>query len=285
MLHPEATIGAVTLHVQDLVRLRNFYVRTVGLCVHDETADCVALGTETTVLINLKRLTNGRFHPRNTGLYHLALRVPTRADLGHWLRHYARQGAPNWQGGSDHGVSDALYLSDPEGNGIEIYCDHPRERWTLDGNGQIVAMLHRLDLDALIHLAPPTRWRRLPAETDMGHVHLKVNDMATARAFYVDLLGFGVKTTYQNSALFIAAGAYHHHIGLNTWESLGVSPRPVDAYGLAEVTVQVPNVAALTAVQSCLAAANYPHTTAAGVCLVQDPAGIPLRLHNQSRQH
>lgn len=283
-LHSDTTIGAVTLKVQNLATMRDFYVRTVGLCVHEATTDEVVLGTETAVLLRLRWWANGRFTPpQATGLYHLALRVPSRADLGHWLRHYAQRGAPNWQGGSDHGVSDALYLSDPEGNGIEIYHDHPRSRWAVDTDGQIVALLHRLDLDALIQAAPSTPWQRLPPGTDMGHIHLKVNDLAAAQTFYMDLLGFGLKTAYQNSALFIAAGDYHHHIGLNTWQSLGSSPLPADAYGLAEGTIQLPDAAALAQVQARLETAVYPHTlTQAVACLVHDPAGIPLRLTYQT---
>ncbi|MCA9971268.1 MAG: VOC family protein [Anaerolineales bacterium] len=282
-IHPDTTIGTVTLRVQNLAAMRDFYARTVGLCVHAATADAALLGTETAVLLRLLRLANGRFPlPHAAGLYHLALRVPTRADLGHWLRHYARRGAPYWQGGSDHGVSDALYLSDPEGNGIEITCDHPRSRWTFAAGGQIVALLHRLDLDALIQTAPADRWRRLPAGTDLGHVHLKVSDLAAARAFYVDVLGFGVQTAYQNSALFLAAGGYHHHIGLNTWQSRGGPPPPPDAYGLAEVTVRLPDTAVLATIQARLAASSIPYTlTATGDCLVQDPAGLSLRLTGQ----
>lgn len=284
-LHPDTTIGPVSLKVQNLAHLRSFYERIVGLHVHEATADCALLGTETAVLLQLVRGGNGRFLPKTTGLYHLALRVPSRADLGHWLRHYAQRGAPHWQGGSDHGVSDALYLSDPEGNGIEITSDHPRRRWTFDASGQIVALLHRLDLDALIQAAPQTRWHGLPAGTDVGHVHLKVNNLAAARAFYVDLLGFGVQTAYQNSALFLAAGGYHHHIGLNTWQSLGAAAPPPDAYGLAEVAIRLPDTAVLTPICARLAAAAYPHTIAAnGDCLVQDPAGLALRLTRQSNQ-
>lgn len=279
MLPTNTTIGAVTLNVADLNRMRDFYVRLVGLQVRTDAVGRVTLGTETADLVSLRQPDNGRYALRTTGLYHLALRVPDRRALAHWLQHYAAQNAPYWQGASDHGVSAALYLTDPEGNGIEIYHDRPRDGWTLDADGQIVALQKRLDLDALLQSAPQARWQGLPPQTDMGHIHLSVNDLAAARAFYVDLLGFSVKTAYGNSALFVAAGDYHHHIGLNTWQTLGASPRTAAMYGLAEAVVVLPDATAVVDTAARLAAADYPHArSTGGDCLLQDPAGICLRL-------
>ena len=276
----EATMkmGTVSLRVQDLAKMRDFYVRIVGLQVRQETADMVALGTATNTLVQLQQVSHGRYMPHTPGLYHLALRVPDRQNLAHWLRHYATYNAPNWQGASDHGVSAALYLADPEGNGLEIYHDHPRQRWLTDKQGQIIAFAHRLDLDALIQDAPHQPWRGLPSSTDMGHIHLQVNDLAAARVFYVDLLGFEVKTAHQNSALFVAAGDYHHHLGLNTWQSQGQANRSAEAYGLDDFVVWVSHTAVYNTLCTKLKQAHYPHHTTPTTIYLQDPAGNTLRL-------
>lgn len=278
MLEDTIKMGAVTLRVQNLNKLRDFYVRIVGLQVRQETADMVALGTETSTLVRLQQMPHGRVLPHSPGLYHLALRVPDRLSLAHWLRHYATHNAPHWQGASDHGVSDALYLTDPEGNGIEIYHDHPRQRWLTDGQGQIIALAKRLDLATLIQEAPSARWRGLPPTTDMGHVHLQVNDLAAARAFYVDLLGFGVKTVHQDSALFVAAGDYHHHLGLNTWQSQGQATRPPEAYGLGDFAIVLPNTAVYNRLRTKFDQTTTPYQTTPTALLTQDPAGNNLCL-------
>ena len=247
MLPPETQIGAVTLRVAQLEKMIDFYSRIIGLEVHAATPTRATLGTAVRPLVNLIGLKNGRFIQRATGLYHLAIRLPTRADLGQWLRHYARRNAPFWQGASDHGVSEAVYLTDPEGNGIELYADTPPANWTYAANGQIVAFAHRLDVDELIQRAPSAPWRGMPSAADMGHIHLKVDRLDRAEQFYVNLLGFELKTAVPPSALFVAAGSYHHHVGLNTWQSLNAPPLPADGYGLAAAELLYPHADALRA--------------------------------------
>lgn len=282
MIDPHTRIGAVTLKVKNLARMETFYRQVVGLHLQKTAVGLVALGTPDETLVRLREVENGRFLPQATGLYHLALRVPTRADLAHWLRHYAGKGAPHWQGGSNHGVSEALYLNDPEGNGIEIYCDQPRSQWQVQADGQIAVFVHRLDVNALIREAPAAKWRQLPPATDMGHVHFKVGDIDQTRHFYANLCGFQIKTAYQRSALFVAAGDYHHHIGLNTWHSLGASPLPADGYGLAETEIWLNGRSAQQQLAARLQAANWPVRTENGDLLVTDPSGIHLRFkHNQ----
>lgn len=282
MIDPNTCIGAVTLKVKNLKKMEVFYRHVVGLQVRETDNGMVALGTPSETLVRLRRLENGRFLPKAAGLYHLALRVPTRADLAHWLRHYAEAGAPHWQGASDHGVSEALYLNDPEGNGIEIYYDQPRSQWQVQADGQIAVFVHRLDVDALIREAPATKWRQLPPTTDMGHVHFKVNDIDKTRHFYAELCGFQIKTTYQQSALFVAAGDYHHHFGLNTWHSLGAAPLPANGYGLAEIEIWLNGRSALKQLSTRLRKANWPFHFHNSDLRVTDPSDIELRFkHDQ----
>ncbi len=277
-LDPATTMGAVTLKVADLPKLTTFYRDVVGLQVRAASETEVELGTPADTLVILRHLANGRFPQDTTGLYHLALRVPSRADLGHWLRHYAENDAPYWQGASDHGVSHALYLTDPEGNGIEIYHDQPKSQWAIQPNGRVAAFARPLDLQALIAAAPAPAWSKLPDTTDMGHVHLKAGYIGAVRPFYTELLGFDVKTVFQGSALFLAAGDYHHHLGLNTWQSQGAKPTPDDAYGLAEFALVLPDEAARQHILSQLKAANYAIENETAVPLVRDPSGNAIRL-------
>lgn len=282
MIDPNTRIGAVTIKVENLTRMQAFYRHVVGLQVRETVDGLVALGTLDETLVWLWGLPNGRSLPKATGLYHLALRVPTRADLGHWLRHYAERGAPYWQGGSDHGVSEALYLSDPEGNGIEIYHDQPRSQWQIQADGQIAVFVHRLDVDALIREAPAAKWQMLPPMTDMGHVHFKVSSIDMTRRFYAELCGFQIKTAYQQSALFVAAGDYHHHFGLNTWHSLGAAPLPADGYGLAETEIWLNGRSAQEQLAARLKTAHWPVRTENDDLIITDPSGINLRFkHNQ----
>ncbi len=273
-IDPSTTIGPVTLNVADLTAQTRFYRQIIGLQVRAETAVHVELGTAERPLIYLRLQENGRFVQGTTGLYHLALRVPNKQDLAHWLRHYIDCNGPHWQGASDHLVSLALYLADPEGNGIEIYWDRSQTAWHVDANGRIEMDTRRLDLEALLTAAPAAQWRHLSAATDMGHVHLKVADLAAARRFYIDLLGFGLKAQYGGSALFLAAGSYHHHIGLNTWHSAGATAPPQNAVGLAACTLVLPSVQAREHIGQRLQAAQYPFENAVDSILLSDPSGI-----------
>lgn len=282
MIDPATKIGAVTLKVRNLNQMRDFYRDVVGLQVRHTSNDMIEFGTSNETLVRLRHLPHGRFVAGATGLYHLALRVPARADLGHWLSHFAEQGAPHWQGASDHGVSEALYLADPEGNGIEIYHDRPKGQWQIQPDGQIAVFVHRLDVDALIRDAPPGSWKQLPPKTDMGHVHFKISDIDEARRFFAILCGFEIKTAYQRSALFVAAGSYHHHIGLNTWQSRGAAPLPAEAYGLSDTEIWLPSRSDLAQLASRLEDANWPISFENDDLLVSDPSGIALRFKSEN---
>ncbi len=234
MIHKNTSIGAITLKVADLDKMVAFYQDVMGLQVleHSSESQISTLGTATRPLLHLRHLANGRRDNRQSGLYHLALRVSSRTALANWFRHYAEMDAPGWEGASDHGASNALYLSDPEGNGVEVYYDRPREQWQYDANGTIMLVTQQLDLKALLGEADNSTFIMIDPATDMGHIHLRASETASAKKFYLELLGFDLQFEMPNSALFMSAGGYHHHVGLNTWQSKGGAPNSDESFGL-----------------------------------------------------
>ena len=228
-------IASVTLAVRDLDRVARFYQDAIGLTAITTDASSVWLGVEGRKLLQLLDRPDFRpADPKAAGLYHTAFLLPTRADLGRWLRHAAALGL-KIAGAADHLVSEAVYLADPEGNGIEIYADRPRTTWRWDGR-QIAMANARLDLPALMAL-DPAAWTGAPTGTTIGHVHLQVGDIATAEPLYVTGLALDI-TRRMPQALFISAGGYHHHLALNTWNSQGAGLRDPNRAGLAAVTLR-----------------------------------------------
>ena len=278
MIDARTIIGAVTLNVANLERMVAFYREMVGLQVRAQSAHDATIGTASRALLHLNYLPNGRHQPYTCGLYHLALRVPSRTILANWFCHYIRCGSPNWQGASDHGVSEAIYFSDPEGNGIEIYRDCPRTRWQVVADGGITVYAHMLDLPALLRDGDASAWYGMVDETDIGHVHLKVADIKVAKHFYVDTLGFETTTEVAPSALFVAAGVYHHHIGLNTWHSRGAAPAPADARGLACFELMLPCESAQESIVNSLRKVDYHFERYTDRVHVRDPFGIAIVL-------
>ena len=241
MIHQNTSIGAITLKVADLDKMVAFYCDVIGLQVLDDSAESnqsslphntVTLGTPSRPLIHLRHLPNGRRDPRQSGLYHLALRVTDRTALANWFSHYAAINAPGWQGASDHGPSNALYLGDPEGNGIEVYFDWPRDQWQYGANGKLAMVTDPLDLQALLRQANEARFTAIDPATVMGHIHLSVSEIPSAKQFYVDLLEFEMQVEMPNSAMFISAGGYHHHVGINIWQSRGGALNSAESLGL-----------------------------------------------------
>lgn len=219
--------------------------------------------------------------PRTTGLFHLALLVPTRAELARAVR---RVTAAGWSftGASDHLVSEALYLDDPEGNGIEIYRDRPREEWSYSGGSPAMATLP-LDLAGVMGELDDGDKDSGPAVgTCLGHVHLNVADLAAAEAFYAGILGFDVTVRAYPGALFVSAGGYHHHIGLNTWFGVGAPPPPAGALGLGSFEVVLPTAGELGRVRARLDAAGTEARTEAGALVVADPSANRVRLRAAS---
>jgi catechol 2,3-dioxygenase len=222
-------------------------------------------------------------NPRQTGLYHFAILVPTRRDLAVALVRLAQAG---WQldGASDHLVSEALYLTDPEGNGIEIYADRERSKWRFEADGQIAMATLPLDLDSLLaelNEAPPdpVADALMPEGTRIGHVHLQVAELDQIEQFYAGVLGFDVMVKLGGTALFVSAGGYHHHLGLNTWQSRGGSTPPAGGVGLRAYEIRVGDTDALAEVLARIHAAGIATATAAdGATLVRDPSGNGILL-------
>jgi len=218
-IHPDTTVGPVALTVADLARSEDFYTGVLGFRAIERGDRALTLAAGGAVpLLRLVEQPGARPKPqRATGLYHFAILVPSRLDLARALRHLAEQRYP-LTGASDHLVSEALYLDGPDGNGIEIYRDRPRDEWP-HANGQLQMAVDPLDVDGILgELARDDRpWDGLAPQTRIGHIHLHVADLRAAEAFYSGVLGFDVMLRYGAGALFISAGGYHHHIGLNTW--------------------------------------------------------------------
>jgi catechol 2,3-dioxygenase len=272
------TVGAVHLTVADLERSRGYYEQAIGLTVLDQGPGRASLGAGGRELVGLVEEPGARPARGFTGLYHLALLLPRRADLAAWLAHAARDRLP-LTGASDHFVSEAIYLNDPDGHGLEIYWDRPRAHW----EGQVAQRMTTLplDLDGLLgELDDPGQapFDGLPDATVMGHVHLKVADVHDTVAFYRDDLGFGLMAALGDQAAFLAAGGYHHHVGANTWESRGASPPPPGHAALRHATIVLPDAAERRRVLDRLADRGHQVDDGSGDPLVRDPSGNALRL-------
>src|SRR6476661_11063863 len=252
-----ARLGAVQLTVADLDRSVAYYRTQVGLAVLEQGSGRVGLGAGSATLLELVEERGARPSVGHTGLYHFALLLPERTDLARWLAHAATDRVA-LTGLSDHFVSEALYLTDPDGHGIEIYSDRPREVW----EGRVAERMTTLPLDVDDLLATldtaPGPYAGMPARTVMGHVHLRVADIAETVAFYRDLLGFGLMAQLGRQAAFLGAGGYHHHVGANTWESSGRPYAPDTTARLERMTILVPG------------ATDPTHLT--------DPSGNPVTL-------
>ena len=253
-IHPNTNMGPVHLTISDLSRAVKFYQDVIGLQPLQQSDNRVWMGTQIdSPLVVLTEEPNARPKPaRTTGLYHFAILVPSRLDLARSLQHLVERDYP-LQGMSDHLVSEALYLSDPDGNGIEIYADRPRDQWH-SRNGQLELATVPLDVSDLSKELEQNDqpWNGLPVNTRIGHVHLHVSDLDQAETFYCDLLGFDRVSRYGPSASFVSAGGYHHHIGMNTWAGTGIPSPPANTIGLRHFTIQFSDAEALRDVRKNL---------------------------------
>jgi catechol 2,3-dioxygenase len=276
-IDPKTRMGAVTLTVADLARSLRFYQDQIGLALVSQEGSSARLGAGDTPLLCLQQLRGARAFPRTTGLFHFALRVPSRLELARTLAHLLETDTPI-DGASDHNVSEALYLHDPDGHGIEIYRDRPRADW-YDAQGRFILNTTPFDGEGVMgELKGDSQpWQGIHPETDMGHVHLRVADLTSARGFYVDILGFEIMLA-MDSALFISAGGYHHHLGMNTWAGAGVPAPPADAARLVSYAIHLPDADALSATLGRLRNAGIDPIQSEDGWLVHDPAqnGIVL---------
>lgn len=276
---PETTrIGRTALTVSDRTAVVEFYRDVVGLEVLTQESSTTTLGVDGTPLLVVESDADAR--PRSqqgTGLYHNAFMLPSRGALGDALLRVRDR----WEldGASDHGVSEALYCTDPEGNGVELYRDRPREDWTYGDSGDLEIGSAPLNLEALAADASGDATNVAPAGTTVGHIHLEVSSIDAARAFYAERLGFDVMMEAPPSALFLAAGGYHHHLGVNTWHGRSAPAGDGDR-GLAWFELVVPSAAALESIRTRLEASDIASSDLDDGIEITDPDGIRIRLRS-----
>jgi catechol 2,3-dioxygenase len=281
---PDATsIGSVRLQVADLSRSVEYYRDVLGLQVLSRSDHAAALGPRESArtLVELVERRRARPVPRggHLGLYHFAILLPDRPSLGRFVEHLARAGVA--AGSADHAVSEAIYLRDPDGLGIEVYADRPRQAWRRGATGEIYMTTEPLNLHDVIAAGDGVAWSGMPGSTEMGHVHLHVGSLEEAEAFYHRALGFDKMVWSYPGALFLAAGGYHHHLGTNTW-STGRSPEPGDAR-LLSWSLIVPALADGVAAAESLRAAGRRVIEHDGQWTVSDPWGTELQV--VTREH
>jgi catechol 2,3-dioxygenase len=258
-------IGAVALDVRDLDRVAGYYRDLLGLSELARSARTVQLGAGGVMLVELTHRPDAKVDdPRQAGLYHTAFLMPTRADLARWVIRIARRRIPI-TGASDHGVSEAIYLDDPEGNGVEVYADRPPETWHWR-DGLVDMVTEQLDVEDLVRAADSaTDYGEAPAGLRIGHIHLRVGDLENAERFYQDGIGLAL-TRRRGGAMFMSSARYHHHVATNTWHSPGAGRRDDNRAGLAWFSIEAKDDATLAAVAARL--------RNAGAAVAPVPAGI-----------
>lgn len=274
VLDAATDMGHVTLHVADLDGMTAYYADGVGLQALSSGRDSVVLGRGDRSVLELRH-SPGLRHAADgaAGLFHTAIVFGDRGELARAVRDVATAHPTSFTGSSDHLVSEAFYFDDPEGNGVELYWDRPRSEWLEPEPGSRVRMaMLPLDPNRFLrdHLDDAADVDGPGAAASVGHVHLKVGDIGTARAFYVDVVGFEVTAAYGGQALFVSAGGYHHHVGMNTWRSSGAGPR-TPALGLGQVTIRVPDDDSLAGLRDRLRIADLPVRDDGRTLAFEDP--------------
>lgn len=274
-LSPKATTTiktkAVQLNATNSATLANFYQEAIGLTLIKQENDHYTLGTPNGQELLEIFPTDLPLNEKSTGLYHLALLLPTFEDLGTVLRHLLVNKLP-LTGASDHGYSNALYLNDPEGNGIEIYWDKPKEEWDVQSDGTIVGITEMMDAEAALE-ASRTSFDGMPNGTTMGHVHLHVDDAVVASKFYSEVMGLGLKFNMMDQAMFFASGNYHHHLGANIWKPGNLEKANRLAPGLRTV-IWSGSAEDLTSIETKLTEQNVSFDQENDQLVFKDPAGI-----------
>lgn len=274
MIHPNTHMGKVHLTVANLNRSLDYYQNGIGLHLNRRVEDTVYLGAGGKDLLVLQEQPGARPTRGTTGLYHYALLVPSRIELARTLHHLIATNTPIG-GASDHAVSEALYLTDPDGHGIEIYRDRPRSEWQFPGS-KLKMTVDPFDFEGVLAELSGSEpaWNGVHADTMMGHVHLHVAYMPETLKFYVELLGMDLMAQYGTMASFVAAGGYHHHLGLNTWAGVGAPPPPTDTAHLLSYEIVLPNAAAL--------AQTVNHLQTSGVAVMKQENGYYLQDPSQN---
>ena len=271
-IHPDTTLGYVHLTVSNLEQSVAYYEQALGFRLHRQQDTAAYLGAGQADLLRLTENPKAITAKGVTGLYHFAILHPSRLELAHALQRLVDTQTPVG-GFSDHLVSEAIYLSDPDGIGIELYRDRPRTEWQYPNN-QLKMTVDPLDIDGLLaelHGAE-TAWPGLSAQTVIGHIHLHVANIAPAESFYRDVMGFDLMLRYGSSASFMSAGGYHHHLGMNTWAGVGAPPPLENSAGLRWYTIELPNPATLEEVLDRVRQANIPVQQQPEGYFLQDPS-------------
>ncbi|TSI03996.1 VOC family protein [Lysinibacillus sp. BW-2-10] len=280
---PNTYVSHVQIKVSNLERSIEYYKTIIGFDVLEQTNQTAVLTFDgATSILSLEEveaalpLAGGQ-----TGLYHFAILLPTRKDLGNFLQHVAEKNIRI--GAGDHHVSEALYLYDPDGNGIEVYIDRPEEEWIWYGDSTVHMVTEQLNVQSIM-ADGNGQWKGLPQGTVMGHIHLSVSDLEATEKFYTEALGFEVVTRYGAQALFISTGKYHHHIGLNTWNSGGGVKAPDNSVGLKSYTLVLDNAEQAEKIKANLTAMGAkveqfegaPTFGGAQAFSTEDPSGIRI---------
>jgi catechol 2,3-dioxygenase len=269
-------IGKVTLTVHDSDRVSRFYEDVIGLRTLERDGSSVRLGVDDTIFLELRRDVDARRRsPSETGLFHTAFLLPSRRDLGAWLGFVAARRMAV-EGASDHGVSEAVYLADPEGNGIEVYADRPADRWPMSA-GRLAMTTDPLDIPGLLDAGRGLPWTGVPGGSTVGHLHLQVASLTEADRFWTDLLGFEVMARYPGAS-FYGSGGYHHQLGANIWNSRGAPRRDGAVTGLTAFELIVKDDRVLDTAAARLGAAGTPFTAGPGRLEVTDPCGTVVVL-------
>jgi len=270
-------VGAVGLVARDLDGLAAYYRDLLRLTELERTPQRAVLGAGDVALLELTHRPGALpDDPGEAGLYHTAFLMPTRADLARWILHVAKHRVPV-TGASDHDVSEAIYLDDPEGNGVEVYSDRPPERWRRDGK-TIFQKTDPLDIEAIVREVDPATaaYPAAPGGLRVGHIHLRVGDTTRAEAFYADALGLDV-TRRRTGATFISSAGYHHHVGANVWHSQGAGLRDARRAGLGFFTLEANDAAALDGLRQRVAATGAAIEPIPGGFATADPWGTQVR--------
>jgi catechol 2,3-dioxygenase len=271
-------IGTVGIIVRDIDRLVSYYCNLLGLSVQERTDEYAKLGAGGVTLLELNHNPDAMpDDPREAGLYHTAFLMPTRTDLARWILHVAKARIPI-SGASDHDVSEAIYLDDPEGNGVEVYSDRPSESWRRNDK-EIFQKTDPLDVEAIIREVDPAtapQYLEAPRGLQVGHIHLRVGNTSEAERFYCDVIGFDV-TRRRTGATFVSSGGYHHHVGANVWHSNGANKRDSNRAGLGWFSLEFIGEDAKDAFKRRFEEAGNPVTLVGGGFQVEDPWGTKIR--------
>jgi catechol 2,3-dioxygenase len=270
-------IGAVSLIVRDLDQVATYYKQLLGLSEIGRTPNGVKLGAGGVPFLELEHRPDAKpDDAREAGLFHTAFLMPTRADLARWILHISRDRTPV-SGASDHGVSEAFYLDDPEGNGVEVYADRPPEKWSWK-DGSVNMPTVALDVEDIVReVDSGATYDTAPGGLRIGHIHLRVGDLVKAQAFYTGAIGLDV-TRARDGAAFMSSGRYHHHVGANIWRSNGAGMRDPDRAGLNWFALEAADDAASGALRARLQKAGAPLEETAHGAETVDPFGNRIRL-------